>query len=347
MPLALWGLLGYIAVLALSIVGWQSPEWAGHALALIAMLALVFVAIDVALFVVMVFVIRLYCLFCLLTYLVNLTLLWIAWRALPRPGSALNAIGRAIAALTPGAQRPVAAFFWGMLLVGCLGVVGVHAATTFVARGTLGSARGSIREFLARQPRVSLTVDDDPALGPPHAPLQIVEFSDFFCPACQRASKINAVILANHRHDARLIFKHYPLDSSCNDRVQRMVHSGACRVAAASECAHQQGKFWAFHDLVFEKGHDYNLQHLEADVERIGVDLPRFRACMESGEGLEAVKRDIADGAKAGVSSTPTYVVNGVPVAGGLNPAGFEEFIAVLRETVDSPPHQKAESSRP
>ena len=88
---------------------------------------------------------------------------------------------------------------------------------------------------------------------------------------------------------------------------------------------------------MFEKGHDYNVQQLDQDAQRLGLDVPRFRACLESGEGLEAVKRDIAEGAKVGVASTPTYVLNGVPVAGGLNPTGFEDFIAVLREKGGSP----------
>ena len=338
MPLALWGMLGYITVFALSILAWQSPEWAEHAMALIAGLALCFVLIDLALLVVMVSVIRLYCLFCLLTYAVNVALLGIAWRAAPPPRSAImGRIGRALAALLPSARRPLPACVWGMLCLGFVGVIGVHAATTFVSRGSIGSTRRSIQEFLARQPRVTVAGEGDPALGPANAPVQIIEFSDFLCPACQRAAKINAVILANHRQDVRFTFKHYPLDMSCNDRVSRMVHPGACRVAAASECAHQQGKFWALHDLVFEKGHDYQVSQLEADAQRLGLDLPRFRACLESGEGLEAVKRDIAQGAQVGVTSTPTYVINGVPVAGGFNPSGLEDFIAAVQGQGTSP----------
>jgi protein-disulfide isomerase len=103
-------------------------------------------------------------------------------------------------------------------------------------------------------------------------------------------------------------------------------------VAAAAECAHSQGRFWGFHDLIFERGGIYNIGHLERDAERLGLDMARFRACLQSGEGMEAVKRDIAEAVKIGVPSTPTYVINGVPMVGMLNPATFEEMAAVLRE---------------
>ena len=217
-------------------------------------------------------------------------------------------------------------------MVGLLGVTGVHAAATFMSRGTLGSIRGQIRDYVVKQPRLSVNTEGDPTLGPAAAPLQLIEFSDFFCPACRRASKINVVILSNHRSDASFTFKHYPLDTTCNDKIQRMVHPGACQLAAASECAHLQGRFWAFHDLVFEQVGAYPLGRIERDAERLGLDMARFRACLQSGEGMEAVKRDIAEAGKIGVPSTPTYVVNGVPMMGALNPAMFEEMAAVLRE---------------
>lgn len=332
-PLSLWGILGYVAVIALALWGQQSAESAAQAAGLATIVASLFIAADVFLFGVQAVVIRRYCLFCLLTYAVNLLLLLSAWRGLGGPWiGAFAQAGRALGSLIPSGRRPAAWLFWGMLLTGALGVAGVHAATTFLSRGTLGSIQGQIRDYIIKQPRMTVNTEGDPAIGPADAPLQLVEFSDFFCPACQRASKVNAVILANHRHDARFAFKHYPLDTTCNEKIPRAVHPGACHVAAAAECAHSQGRFWAFHDLIFEQGGVYNIGHLERDAERLGLDMARFRACLQSGEGMEAVKRDIAEAVKIGVPSTPTYVINGVPMAGMLNPATFEEMAAALRE---------------
>jgi protein-disulfide isomerase/uncharacterized membrane protein len=335
-PLALWGILGYITVLALALLGAQSTEWARHALTLLFLLAALFVGIDLVLFGLMVFVIRFYCLFCLLTYAVNLSLLVVLARSLayPWPG-ALRYGGAALVALLPTRARPAAWLFWGMIVLGLAGAGGLHASTTFLSRGTLGNVRNQLREVVLKQPRVSLEVAGDPRIGSPNAPLQLVEFSDFLCPACQRASKLNTIILANHRRDASFVFKHYPLDTTCNDKIQRMVHPNACQASAATECAHEQGRFWALHDHLFRKlkGTQYNVAELERDAEASGLSMTAFRECLQSGRGMEAVKRDIAEAARLGIRSTPTYVVNGLLMPGLLTPATFNELLDVLRET--------------
>jgi protein-disulfide isomerase len=217
------------------------------------------------------------------------------------------------------------------MAVALAGTVGLDAATTFATRGS-APGRDQLRQFVSTQPRATPDITGDPRHGPPNAKITLVEFSDFLCPACQRASKLDAIILANHRHDTALVFKHYPLDTSCNSAIQRMAHPGACTIAAASECAHEQGKFWPFHDLVFERGRAYDVKAIEEDVRRLGADVTRFRACMDAGQGLEAVKRDIAEGARLGVSSTPTFLLNGLVVTGGISPAVFEDFVSVLSE---------------
>ena len=333
-PLALWGVLGYLAVLALALLAFQSADMAVPALTGIALLATLFVAADLVLFSVMVFVIRYYCLFCLLTYLVNLSLLVVSVRALERPWwpAVLGQSGTALAAFMPSPARPATGLFWGLLLVSAAGIAGLHATTTYLAQGPIGNLRQQLREFVTKQPRASVEVSGSPVQGRPDAPIQVVEFSDFFCPACQKASKFNTIILANHRQDAAFVFKLFPLDMACNTTIQHAVHPGACAVAAAAACVHQQGKFWAFHDLVFEQGHDYKMAGLEADVARLGADVPRFQACMASGQGMERVKRDVAEGGRLGVNSTPTYVVNGVRFTGGFSPSVFDEIVAVLRE---------------
>jgi protein-disulfide isomerase/uncharacterized membrane protein len=328
-PLALWGVLGYLAAFALSLWARQPGE-AAHGATLLFLLAAAFVGIDLA---VMAAVIRTYCLFCLLTYAVNVGLLVVSARSLPFPWTrALAHAGEALGRLLPSAKRPGTELFWGLLLVGVLGTAALHLAATFAARGSLAGTRKQIQDFVAQQPRVRVETSGDPSDGPAGAPLELVEFSDFFCPSCQRASKMNAIVLATHRRDLRFAFKHYPLDTACNNKVSRMVHPGACRVAAASECAHLQGKFWPFHDVVFAEGHHYNLNRLEGDVRRLGMDATAFEGCMASGQGMEAVTRDIEEAAKVNVQSTPTYVLNGIVITGGFTPSVFEEFVSVLRE---------------
>lgn len=331
-PLALWGVIGYVAAAALALLAQQSEEWAQPAFVALFALSLLSVLVDMALLALMLFVIQSLCLVCLLTYAVNLLLLWVSERAVGVPSwRALGQLPSTIRALLPSPRRPATALFWGVMLLGITAGGALHAATIFVSRGTLGSLRHQLREFIAKQARVSPDIAGDPALGRAGSPLQIVEFSDFFCPACRRAAQLNAIVLAHHRQDAQFVFKHFPLDTSCNTAINRQAHPGACTVAAATECAHQQGKFWAFHDLIFQETGAYPVARLEQDATRLGLDAPRFTACMSSGQGMEAVRRDIAEGTRLGVGSTPTYFVNGVRMVGGIHPATFEDLVAVLR----------------
>jgi len=332
LPLWVWGLIGYLAFLNLALLAWLFPDWATHALTLLTSLAVACVGIDLLLLTAMVTQVRLLCLFCLLTYLVNVLLLLTGKWALASPWSRIaGGFGAALRAFVPSTRRPLTWLFWGTLVTGAGGSVALHAATTYVGIGTPGMLKNQIAQFVGKEARTPPDISGDPSLGPLDAPVQVVEFSDFLCPACQKASKFNHVVLPNHRRDVRFVFKHFPLDTACNDAINRMVHSGACVIAAASECVQQQGKFWAFHDLVFERGHDYDQGRLRADVQQLGVNMEPFDRCVASGEGMEAVRKDITEGKRLNVGSTPTFFINGLRMPGIMAPAVFEELVGLLK----------------
>jgi len=331
-PLSLWGLIGYLASLSLAFIAWQFPDWTSRALTCLAVLALAFVVIDVGLLVAMVTQIHYLCPLCLLTYLVNLLLVLVAKTSLAKPW---RAIFRDVPALVgewfPRPRVPVVWIFWGVVGTGALGTLAVSAAAHYMMQGAPGTLRKQMAQFVSQQRRVRVETTGDPVMGLPDRAIQVVEFSDFLCPSCQRASKFNPIILAGHREDVAFVFKHFPLDMTCNSTISRSVHSGACQIAAATECAHEQGRFWVFHDRIFEEGSKYKVANLERDAQRLGLDLEAYHACMQSGRGLEAVKQDIAEAARFGVSSTPTYVIEGISMAGVLTPPLFEELLHALR----------------
>lgn len=333
LPLALWGLIGYLATLSLAFIGWQFPDWTAAALRAVVSLSLLFVAIDAGLLVVMLTQIRYLCPLCLLTYAVNLLLLFVARRGVAQPWRDLmRRIPASLGAWVPKPRVAAIWIFWGVVLTGAMGTVAVTAAVTYFQQGAPGTLHKQIAEFVGQQRRATVDTTGAPVSGLANRPIQIVEFSDLLCPSCQRASMLNPIILAGHRQDVMFVFKHFPLDLTCNTAVTRTAHEGACQVAVATACAHEQGKFWAFHDLIFGHGSPYKASFLEADARRLGLDMTAFGACMQSGRGLEAVKRDIAEGARLGVVSTPTYFVNGVSIVGVLVPAMFDEFLRVLRQ---------------
>ena len=93
-------------------------------------------------------------------------------------------------------------------------------------------------------PRTPIEVDaDDPVSGPASAAVEIIEFSDFQCPFCQRLTDTLGQLKSEFGSDIRLVFKDYPLSN----------HAQAFKAAEAGNCAQQQGKFWELHDTMFSR----------------------------------------------------------------------------------------------
>ncbi|MCW5890695.1 MAG: thioredoxin domain-containing protein [bacterium] len=170
------------------------------------------------------------------------------------------------------------------------------------------------------------------AKGPTDAPVTIVEFSDFQCPACGAAFRdLHALTKANP--NVRLVFRHYPLDSSCNPQMERALHPDACQAAAAAECAGQLGKFWEYHDLLFENQRTLDRDSLFRYARELGLDITAFRTCLDDPATMARVRADVATGEKLGVDSTPTIFVNGRRISGALDPRYFAMALVIEQDT--------------
>lgn len=155
---------------------------------------------------------------------------------------------------------------------------------------------------------VAIPTFGSPVTGPANARITLVEFSDFQCPYCTKAvEKINAILKA-YPNDVKLIFKQYPLDS----------HPQAQISAQAALAAHQQGKFWPLHDVMFANRPTLSRKSILGWAAGMGMDMKRFEADMDSDAMKKAVARDLADGDKAGVEGTPTVFINGQRFNGEL-----------------------------
>jgi protein-disulfide isomerase/uncharacterized membrane protein len=164
--------------------------------------------------------------------------------------------------------------------------------------------------------------------GASDAPVTIVEFSDFQCPACGQAF-LDLHDLVRRRHDVRLVFRHFPLDQRCNDQVEHGVHPMACLAACAAECAGQQGKFWEYHDLLFEDQAGLARDTLFGFARELGLDIPRFRTCLDDPATLALVRGDVRDGSALGVRSTPTIFINGRRIEGALERHYYDYAITI------------------
>lgn len=156
---------------------------------------------------------------------------------------------------------------------------------------------------------VKVSVDDDPVLGNPKAPVTLIEFSDYECPFCKRTFEQLLPELKKTYIDTgkvKLVYRDFPLS----------FHANAEKEAEAAQCAKDQGgdtAYYKFHDQIFTKttsnGTGLALTELSVIAKNIGLDGNKLQQCLDSGKFKDEVAKDIADGTKAGVSGTPSWIV--------------------------------------
>ncbi len=150
--------------------------------------------------------------------------------------------------------------------------------------------------------------------GPANAPVTIAEFSDFECPACRAAEGPRKQLLALYGDKVRFIFKDFPLER---------IHPWAKTAAIAAECVGEQGKFWEFHDLLYDHQDEWvnaksPPEAIEAYVKSLGLDNAAYKACLKDPKTAALIKADIKEGQSRWVDATPTFFINGKRFVGGL-----------------------------
>jgi len=151
--------------------------------------------------------------------------------------------------------------------------------------------------------RVQVSADDDPVLGNPNAPITIIEFSDFQCPFCERfytQSEKQMIAEYVNTGKAKLVYRDFPLDS---------IHPQAVPGALAADCANEQGKFWEYHNKIFENQDLMGDARYKQWAVDLGLNAGQFNSCYDSQKYLAEIDKDTQDGLAAGVSGTPTVFV--------------------------------------
>ena len=153
------------------------------------------------------------------------------------------------------------------------------------------------------------------AKGNPQAPLKIVEYMDFQCPACARGAFFLDDLLKNKPDEVYLEVKYFPLEGT---------HRHAVRSARYAECAAQQGKFWPVADLLFKRQSEWkdliNADPVFEEISRSAqLDLNKLDVCLANEATTEAIVKDKQEGQSRGIRSTPTYFVNEKMVVGSTS----------------------------
>ena len=167
------------------------------------------------------------------------------------------------------------------------------------------------REYDTSAPTL-IDVANAPLRGPATAPAKVVEFSDFMCPFCRNLAGALSQFVPQAGGRVAVYFMNYPLDNTCNPKLPRATHPGACTVALGSICAHYQGKFDAYHDRAFST-ELHNPQ--AADVVRLageaGLNAAALEGCLDDPKTKADLAAQIAEGNRLGITATPTLYING------------------------------------
>lgn len=156
-----------------------------------------------------------------------------------------------------------------------------------------------------------------PSRGPADAQITIVEFSDFECPFCSRAHGTVEEVMRNYAGKVKLVFRQMPLG----------MHPNAFKAAEASLCAHDQGRFWEYHDVLFKNREKLTVNDLKQHATQLGLDAAKFGECLDSGKMATTVREDMKAAESVGVSGTPAFFINGVFLNGAVPIQDFKEVI--------------------
>ncbi len=174
-------------------------------------------------------------------------------------------------------------------------------------------------KIMLEPPREKVDAAGRPTRGAASSPVEIIEFSDFQCPYCERAYPVIKRLLSTYGDRIHVVHRNFPLPN----------HPNARPAAEAAACANEQGKFWEYHDRLFEHQDQLADPDLKQHAVEVGLDASKFGACFDMRKYQADIDADMAAGRDAGISGTPGFFINGRPLDGAQP---FENFKTIIDE---------------
>ncbi len=325
MPVALWALLTYVALAVLVLVRRRAgSEAAARATLLLVALAVWSLVFSLYMAAVAAFAVGAVCLLCSGLYVLNVVIAVLAWNL------ARTTTTQAHPLLTQrriglGAVTMTAA----LAITSGLQLTSSSAALSPRTPADVEARHPDFYKWYTSRPVVDAMPVAEHVRGPADAPITIVEFSDFECGFCAKAFRDLRELERGHGRSLRIVFHHFPLDPGCNAQVPTLVHRSACEAATAAECAARFGRFWEYHNRLFENQQRLDRDDLVATAVTLGIDRAAFADCLDDPAARGRVGEDAAAGARLGVKSTPTLFINGRTVEGALDRGVYDLVLAM------------------
>lgn len=202
--------------------------------------------------------------------------------------------------------------------------------------------------FIRRQHSVYVQAPPAPALaalmktkGPDAAPVKIIEYSDFGCPSCRGTVEPMREFFEKYPGKIQLTYRHFPLTS----------HRWSIYAHQAAECMNLQGKFWPYHDMLYEKQQEWVVSATPPTefflkyAESLGANMDLFKACVADVGVTREIYAEKESGTRLQVNATPTLLVGDERFVGSMQfKDRAEDVIKKLAGISALPGMQKAEA---
>lgn len=196
-------------------------------------------------------------------------------------------------------------------LVGCSSTPGLGVSTA-------GAPDGAVADAASLPDAVAVDAGNSPSQGPTDAKVTVIEFGDFECPYCGAEEPVVTQMLSDYAGRIRFVFKEFPLSS---------IHPYAELAAEAALAANAQGQFWPYHNTLYANQTELAQGNLETYAMMLGLDITTFDTALDSHAYASAVAADEAYGMSVGVTGTPTFFINGIPVVGAVPYSDLQTII--------------------
>ena len=309
-PLTYWGFLLYFFILMLlhvneikdfSVKGvkpFYFLEVFKRPFSYISTLGLISFVISIILAIVSIFQINKICILCFVTYFINLAIGIVATDF--QNGGFLQSIKDSLSDFIDGVKTQTVPFVIAIILGGLfLGYATVEMP--------FASRKQSIKHYMFmkhNQYKVSGNV-----LGNPNGKIKVHLYSDFKCPVCYSYNIMLHKIVKECK-EVLIIHHQFPLDTECNQYLERQMHPGACRMARYSVGAENQGKYWDMANALYENPPKNDAEAIDL-AKKAGLDVSRFERDIYLPQTYAKIRKDIDDAVALGLDGTPNIIING------------------------------------
>ena len=316
-PLGVWGLGYFLALICLLAISGMRPRDKSASFFNYAGLVIVGVLTAITLAAISAFFVKAICPSCVAVYVVCIGQainLYLFRKVIPKKiesKSILNSLAGAIIPL--------------LITVICYRLIEPESLVTPITEVSNFSGLSASFQDIPINKSAFSGLGEDYRLGNDTAKVVIVEFSDFQCPSCKRMNLTLKSLIKSYGNQILLVYKNFPLDNKCNPSMPGPMHQLACDMATLARCAGQYGKFWQYHDLVFDNQQSASPALLRSWAKEVGLNDEQIKTCLSSKSIIDKIRDDIQIANKLGVNSTPTLYINGYKFVGrGANALKLE-----------------------